>query len=299
MGSKIRLIVILGIILVAGYASFSSSASPEEIISKNVPKAEKQISALNDKLTKGQIPNAYRLEKYLDYLQQNHPEHQVIANEFRQELSANNPRIKRFQERLDDVRYTDMPDTKTVQELDAILAGTTADIYNESYIDLLNTVSDLTGNAQPRVNLSDPRSSDSVYQAGNGAHLVGNENYGHWLSFANDKTWIWKGALAGTALYGTYKFSQWSRDRGWSYYNDHGRGLFGSSTARNFLSGYQGRTNNMFKPSSYASPIMGAKSRSCSGSNRYSNSSSCNSNTYYGSHRNSNKSRNRGFFGGK
>ena len=286
----------MGIIIVAGYASFSSHASPAEVVKKNLPKAEKQISVLNDKLAKGQIPNAYRLEKYLDYLEQNHPEHQTIVNEFRQEMNADNPRIKRFKERIDDVRFTDVPTTQTVQELDAILAGTTPDIYNESYIDLLNTVSDLTGNAQPRVNLADPKMSDSVYQSGNGAHLVGNENYGHWLSFANDKTWIWKGALAGTALYGTYKFSQWSRDRGWSYYNDHGRGLFGSSTARNFLSGYQGRSNNMFKPASYASPIMGARGKSC---NRSSSSSNRCDNSYYGSHRNSYKSRNRGFFGGK
>ena len=304
MRSNRKVVIIIAIILgFIGYQFFSNKTSGAAgFIEKNLPVAEMQIANLNDQLKNDQLKNAVKLKTYLATLGNGSHEHAAVGAEFIKETKPNSPSIQAFKNRLDDVRYAEKQGTTEAAELEAILLGTKPEVFNESFIDILNTVSDLTANTVPRVAMPGNKAAGAdLYTNGAGAHLVGNERFGHWANTGGDKTWVWQGLLAGSALYGACKFSQWSKRRGWSYYNDTGRGLFGSSSARR-SAGYMPKTNSLFRPSAVTQNFMGSN---CNSRFSGSRSSGCNSdsNGYYGrnnfrsSHRNS--SRSRGGFGGK
>jgi len=307
MKFKSKLLILLCVGL--GYFIYNFNAkmanTAQRAVENLMPQAEQQIDTLNQALANAKIPRANQLKKYIGYMVKRFPEHNAIAKVLFQETKANSPAILNFRQRIVAVKNTTEAGSAnegTAKEINSIIIGTKPEVFDRSFVDLINTASDLMGNKLPRVYLSkSEQASKELYKDGLGAHLVGNENYGQWQGKGNNKTWIWQGALAGTALYSAYKFSQWSSRRGWSYYNDMGRNLYGTSSAKSFAGSFRQKSNRMFKPSQYARSVQSNK---CKGLTKQM-SSMCSSNEkyygarYQGSHRNSTSARSRGNYGGK
>ncbi len=290
-----------------------------------------QLNSLIKALNSGEISNASILKIYASKLKAQKPEFAELTEQFSKMAKADNPTINDFKRRLKLVREqpNSLGDQQAViQELSALLSGTKKEMYGDSLLDVINTIADLSDGALPR--LQTPAKAKDELAA---SQLVGNPQYGHWQQDSGGQSfWAWYGqyALISSLLGGNrYGYNNWSYNRGWSHYNDYGRGRYSSSSQRSKYDSIQkknapslkqygkrtGRTQSSYSNkrsnSKYASTLKrrattaakAARYKSSYGgstSRRGSSSASRNSNSSrYGSSSRSNSYSSRSRFGGK
>lgn len=256
MGGSILLVAFfIGInLFMEGIIGSSGGPDQKAMAATLVAQGTRQINALNDSLSNDRVPNAVKLRDYAQKLAAQDNKYLPIAREMASYTMPDNLKIKDFNARLETLRGSPVTDD-TIERLNAVVVGTRPEVYNESYIDMINTLADLSGGALPHVALPDPSrmlKSNNIYQNGPGARLVGNEMFGEWRpDGAGGKEWAWYGMAATGLFYAGYRHAQWKASRPWSYYNDIGRGLYGTKTARALRSGYTMRENSGFMPSAF------------------------------------------------
>ena len=102
-------------------------------------------------------------------------------------------------------------------------------VFNDSLIDVINVLADLSNGKLPRMKISQTEGKSAQ---GAGSHLVGNPRYGNWRRNSSGQSfWVFYGqyAMMRSLFFrpGPYYYSSWYRGRGWSYYGDVGRNYYG------------------------------------------------------------------------
>ncbi|MDQ7014924.1 MAG: hypothetical protein Q9N68_00960 [Gammaproteobacteria bacterium] len=198
-----------------------------------------QLNSLANKLDQGRLSNALLIKHYAKKLRQQKPELDEIIGQLEKDATSRGPNFQSLKQRLSALKLN--PDNKSqylpaAQELDALTAASDPLIYNDSLQDVVNTLADLSSGTLPRVNVPKQATSNTVA----GSPLVGNPNYGSWVSNSNGGGfWQWYGQYRllsdVVGLFGSRQrigYDNWNRSRHNSYYNDWGRGAYGTAGDR-------------------------------------------------------------------
>jgi len=299
------------IVLWIGISLSGCSDSTTEKIKAMQIIVKRQMDDLSTKLEHRQLKNAILLDSYISQLQVSKPETREFLGILKQEIEAKGSSMKAFRERFDTAnRQYEQGANKDVllDEYYALTQATNPAIFNDSLIDQINVVADLSEGILPRIN-APPRNARDENQIP-GSQLIGNPKYGNWQSRSNGTSfWVWYGQyrLLSSLFYRPVYYHGWYNNRSWSYYNDYGRDIYSSRAQRNSLSNvHQGSQRQLkqygaksgARTSSYAkssSPTRTNSQFTPSGATKQ--ASSRRASSYSGSHRSG--SRSRGSYGGK
>jgi hypothetical protein len=305
----------------------NTQSSTKKDIKQLKSRIQRQITYLNDALDNKQLRNALLLDSYAKQLKKLKPELRELADSFGKDARSSGPAIQTFQSRLDKIENDPKAfasKKEILLELKRINQGLNPEIYNDSLLDLVNAIADLSGDTLKRVQIEANATDGQPPRAG--SQLVGNPGYGSWQNRNGSSMWIWFAAYTMLGRHHRpYYYGSWHYNRPWSYYNDYGRGIYSSGADRQRhtttrkandrqVKSYGARTgrrtstfqrkNARFRPSSSTRKANVAASRYASSTTRnrprtMSNSRSTKSrnNPYASSHRRSTRSRSS--YGGK
>ncbi|MDQ7073637.1 MAG: hypothetical protein Q9O24_00335 [Gammaproteobacteria bacterium] len=234
-GSAMHLFLLIFLLLLLSGCSNKYA----EDIQKRHSFVKSQLNALENKLDRGSLSNALLIKHYAKKLRQQKPELDEIVSQLEKDATSRGANFQSLKQRLSALNQS--PDNKNqylpvAQELDALTAATDPLVYNDSLQDVVNTLADLSGGTLPRVNVPKQATSSNVA----GSQLVGNPNYGSWVNNSSGGGfWQWYGQYRllsdVVGMFGSRQrigYDNWNRSRHNSYYNDWGRGAYGTAGDR-------------------------------------------------------------------
>lgn len=221
--------------LAFGMAALLLSAcepSPQELVEQQYGEAVKRVTELANQMGAGRIRNARLVRQYAVYVSKKRPDVAQIAEELGKEGTPRGLAYKSLADRLNKIDRKPKDEKaadKTIDELLRVQAAADPAVFNDSLIDVINVLADMSQGKLPRMNI--PRSQKPAKE-GAGSHLVGNPRYGSWRTDnSGNSFWAWYGqyAMFRTIFGGPrYSYGSWYGNRGWSYYGDVGRHYYGS-----------------------------------------------------------------------
>ena len=207
-----------------------------------------KLSALGSRINAGALPNTVLIATYADKLAQAKPDLKPVAEVLRLDATTKGPLYRGLAARL--AAVSDAPNNKReflpiIQELDSLNGATDQIIFNDSLLDVVNTLADLSGGELARINI--PPNAETANVGSNpvaGSYLVGNPAYGRWNTNSSGRSfWVFYGQyrLFSDLVWGPryhrgplYYNSWYGGSNRYSYYNDYGRGTYGRATDRSF-----------------------------------------------------------------
>lgn len=222
--------------VILSFAAASLSAcgpSPQELVDQQVKQVQSRVALLGKQLADGRLRNANMVRQYALYIMQNQPDVKEIAEQLGAEGTVRGLAYNSLNDRLKNVDKKPKDDKAADKALDELLRiGAAADpsVFDDSLIDVVNVLADMSNGKLPRLNT--PRDQQRP-KDGAGSHLVGNPRYGHWQTDSTGNSfWVWYGryALFRDVFWGPsrYYYHDWYPRRGWSYYGDVGRHYYGT-----------------------------------------------------------------------
>ena len=208
-----------------------------------------KLDVLGSKISAGELVNALLIGTYADTLAQAKPELKPVAGLLRKDATTSGPLYQGLKKRL--AAVVDTPGNKEefasiTEELFSVDAAADPAIFNDSLLDVVNTLADLSGGELARVNIpKDARTANIQGNAVPGSYLVGNPSYGRWQSNSSGRSfWVFYGQyrlfsdlLGGRRGYhrGPIHYDSWYGGANrYSYYNDYGRSTYGGRADRGF-----------------------------------------------------------------
>ena len=202
-----------------------------EDIQQQQKQVDQQLSSLKTELDRGSLRNALIVKSYASKLKSIDPSLSEVADVLQSDATSNGTLYRSLEKRAQAVNKN--PEKKeaymaAADELNSIYAASDPIIFNESLIDLVNTLSDLSGGQLSRVNI--PKSAATQAAAVPGSYLVGNPSYGQWSNDSSGNSfWSWYGKYAMfSSLMRPVLYGSWYGQPRYSYYHDYGRSSYGS-----------------------------------------------------------------------
>ncbi len=190
------------------------------------------VRNLGAALDGGRIRNANIVKQYARIVRRDRPDVAALADELSKEATTRGLAYASLAGRLDRINLSPADQKEadeSMEELLRIEAASDAVVFNDSLIDVVNVLADLSDGKLSRLQI--PRSEPRP-DAGPGSHLVGNPRYGEWRQGSGGSFWQFYGqyALMRDLFFGpsTYYHRDWYPNRGWSYYGDVGRHYYGT-----------------------------------------------------------------------
>jgi len=254
-----------------------------------------KLNALGSKINAGELANILLIANYAAKLAQSKPDLEPVAGLLRQDATTSGPLYQGLKGRLAAVK--DEPASKNeflsiIGELDSLNAATDPIIFNDSLIDVVNTLADLSGGELARINI--PQNALAANVQGNpvaGSYLVGNPSYGRWSSDSGGRSfWVFYGQyrLFSDVLFGRgyhrgpiYYNGWYGGANRYSYYNDYGRGTYGRASDRRST---RARRSDM-RSKGLTSPTPAKRYGSAAGNKRVSTYAAARSNRAQGASR--------------
>ena len=298
-----------------------SSNGKEKEYNKQIEVARAKIisnlATLKDKLQNKELRNYKILLEYQRYLLDKKPEISSIVNVLVDDVKPTGSVISNYEERLDATQQ-DLPSDidklqNILEETQKLESATDFNIYNDSLIDVVNTLAEMSDGTLPKIGQDNNNATTQV-----GSSLVGNPQYGSWqTSSSGTSFWAWYGMysmFSNIFSPSPFLYHNWYYNRPFSYYNDYGRNMYaskkditrhskvksrnelftrkyGKQTGRNY-SAYQNKTSNSVSRTS--NRVRNKSSYSIN--NRSSSKNIRNRSSYHSSYRNRSRTR---FFRGK
>jgi hypothetical protein len=243
--------------------------SGEAEVESALQKTQGQLQQLAAALGAGKIRNATIIKQYGLVLKASRPELVPLLVELEKDATTMGPVYQSLQQ-----RYAAVKDnleqfgnwTDKVQELQAIQNAANLAIYNDALSDTVNVIADLSQGELARVNAISQEAEQKANGAKNygaGSQYIGNPHYGHWSQGSGGSFWAWYGQYRFfSSMFGGQRqyYNDWGRNRGYSYYNDVGRGNYTSRSQRASQSAVDNRARKQFgSKGNYRSPY--SKSR--------------------------------------
>ncbi len=224
-----------------------------EDIQQSQKAVDTRLATLKNELDRGSLRNALIVKSYASKLRAMDPSLSEIADVIQTDATSRGTLYQSLIKRAQAVNRT--PEKKeayntAANELNNIYVASDPIVFNESLIDLVNTLADLSGGELSRVNI--PKSDTNKSEKVPGSYLVGNPSYGQWSTNSSGGSfWEWYGkyALFSSLIrpsYGYYGrptlFNSWYGQPRYSYYHDYGRSSYGSRQDRQ---GWQKGSSNL------------------------------------------------------
>ncbi len=217
-------------------------------LQQNKTQVEGQIAALGKQLDSGQLANTRLITSYSEQLAKAQPDLKSVTDIMAQDATTTGALYQGLKKRLAQV-----PDTvdnqhsyaPAHQELQSLLAASDPVVFNDSLLDVVNTLADLSNGELPRISI--PRDEDVANVKGSGqvagSYLVGNPSYGQWKTDSSGRSfWEYYGMyrlfsdlFTGPGFHrGPVYHDDWNSGRPrYSYHRDYGRSTYGSAADRN------------------------------------------------------------------
>jgi len=250
----------------------SKQEQTQTTIKQQVTSAESSLNRLGSSIETGAIRNARLLTMYAQVLTQQKPELTRIADLIAEDATRQGPLYQNLVMRLNDVK------AKTVtldnagsllDELSRIQDASKPSLFNDALTDPINVLADMSDGQLARVGAVSQRAEQSAGDGtdyGAGSQMVGNPNYGGWQTGSNGTSfWQWYGMYRMLGdLTGRVQYSNWSKNRRYSYYNDHGRSRYTSPKQGAQQAAVETKTRKSFqrKGQSFSSPYARTRSGS-------------------------------------
>jgi len=219
---------------------------PAEVQKQSAEVSQRLIS-LKRQLDTGRLTNANIAKQYANQLESLNPDLSSVAQSLKNDVTSKGILFENLASRLAAVNPEPQTETEyalALEELNNISVAADPILFNESLIDIVNTLADLSAGALPRINI--PKSSLDQNTPGSsqrvpGSYLVGNPNYGSWqTNSSGNQFWGWYGKYAffsslfmpGYGYGSRIGFNSWYGRPRYSYYNDYGRDAYGTSRDR-------------------------------------------------------------------
>ncbi|PKH05649.1 hypothetical protein [Moritella sp. Urea-trap-13] len=238
-------------------------------INQQVASVESSLSRLGSTIETGSVRNARLLTEYAQVLKQQKPELARIADLIAEDATRKGPLYQNLAMRLNDVKAQTVTLDNSgplLDELMRIEEAAKPSLFNDALTDPINVLADMSDGRLARVGAISQfaeKSAGDGADYGAGSQMVGNPNYGGWQSGSNGTSfWQWYGMYRMLGdLTGRVGYSNWSQNRRYSYYNDHGRSRYTSPKQSVKQAAVETRTRKSFqrKGQSFSSPY--AKTR--------------------------------------
>lgn len=191
-----------------------------------------RVKALGTFLDAGRVRNANIIKQYATLVGRQRPEVLRLTRELAREGTTNGLAYGSLKQRLDKINRSPADEKQAgivFEDLQRIEAATDVVVFNDSLIDVVNVLADLSNGKLPRMQVA---RSEAKSAQGAGSHLVGNPRYGQWRQNSSGQSfWAFYGqyAMMRSLFFSPrpYYYSSWYRNRGWSYYGDVGRNYYG------------------------------------------------------------------------
>ncbi|MDE0728310.1 MAG: hypothetical protein OSB82_17830 [Alphaproteobacteria bacterium] len=237
-----KVIAIPFFLLIAAGLLLSGCSDPElEKAANTLKQAEMELGRLELSLADGSmaaLPNLRYLKQYAEIVRRIEPDMDKLVSTLETEGTTKGGLFTSLKNRLANAkRYFGAEaqasrEAATAVSAEAVaiaLAGKT-DVFNDSLVDVINVLADMSKGKLPKLNFAE--TSDKTMPPTQ--HLVGNPAYGGWQRGSGGGFWVWYGQyrLFSDVLGWNrgYRYNQdyWYRSRSASYYGDVGRHYYGS-----------------------------------------------------------------------
>ena len=262
---------------------------------------QNNLTQLKTELDRKQLPNVLLIEKYADALIQQKPDYNDIAQLLKKEATSEGKNYNKLVTRLAAVNLIPRNEREAeanVQELQMVNNAADPGIYNDSLVDVVNTLASMSDGQLASLNV--PHTTGVGQQSGNA--LVGNPAYGSWQKDSSGTSfWAWYGMYSMFNNFvggGRYNYNSWSSRPNSGYYNNYGRERYGSYNDVSRNRDLSRRHPSQYNKSARTSPRYSKTARRSS-SYGGSRTSSSRSSSYGSSSRSSSYSSSRGFRSGK
>jgi len=221
----------------------SACSDPEfEEASHALNQAEEEVSRLESLLKTtavGFLPNLRYLRQYGEIVRQIEPGLGPLASTLEAEGTVEGGMFTILKTRLASAKQKFTTEANASRkasiavgvEATAITQAAKPDVFNDSLVDVINVLSDMSKGKLPKLNFS--KTNDKTMPPTQ--HLVGNPAYGSWQSRPGGGSfWGWYGQyrlFSDVLGWGRYRYDQnyWYRSRSASYYGDVGRHYYGTN----------------------------------------------------------------------
>ena len=215
------------------FTLFGGSGTVGDLVVREQARVAAKVEDLGRMIDAGRLENVRLVRRYADELRTVRPEVAKAAGELGREATTRGRHFTNLQKRVAAIDVAPRGEdgaTRALDEIVRIEAAADPVVFNDSLIDVLNVLADLSGDRLSRV---EGDVGGAVAVQGAGSHLVGNPVYGRWQQDSSGSSfWVWYGAYAlmGPGFWrpGLYRHDDWYRRRGWSYYGDVGRNYYGT-----------------------------------------------------------------------
>ena len=215
------------------FTLFGGSGTMGDLVVREQARVAAKVEDLGRMIDAGRPANVGLVRRYADEVGRARPDLERTARELAKEATREGRHFAGLEKRIaavDGAPGGDDAATRALDEIVRIEAAADPVVFNDSLIDVLNVLADLSGGRLGRV---EGDVGGTVAARGAGSHLVGNPAYGRWQQDSSGSSfWVWYGAYAllGHAFWrpGPHYYDDWYRRRGWSYYGDVGRNYYGT-----------------------------------------------------------------------
>ena len=225
------------LLIITTLSLFGCGDPVKEQIEQQLPITEKRVAQLGDALSNGHVRNAALINQYADIVMVDKAHLKPLINALRTDATTNGPMYKALLDRINTVKTQPQmfeSSQALYNELLNIYQAADPVLYSDALSDPLNVLADMSDGQLPRINSLSKTQSQQANNAqdfGTGEQLIGNPNYGNWQTGSNGMSfWAWYGmySMMGNVFGRTTSYSDWGRNRNYSYYNDYGRTRYSS-----------------------------------------------------------------------
>ena len=229
-------------LLIAAGLLLSGCSDPElEKATSTFKQAEIELGRLEISLANGsvaELPNLRYLKQYADIVRRIEPDMNELISTLQAEGTTKGGLFTSLKNRLGNAKQYLGKEAQASREAAmavsveaaAIALAAKADIFNDSLVDVINVLADMSKGKLPKLNFAE--TSDKTMPPTQ--HLVGNPAYGSWQRGSGGGFWVWYGQyrlfsdVLGWNRGYHYNQNYWYRSRSASYYGDVGRHYYGS-----------------------------------------------------------------------
>jgi hypothetical protein len=229
-------------LLIAAGLLLSGCSDPElEKAESTFKQAETELGRLENSLASGSadaLPNLRYLKQYGDVVRRLQPDMGELISTLQLEGTTKGGLFTSLQSRLGNAKQRlgkEAPASREAAmavsaEAVAIALAAKTDVFNDSLVDVINVLADMSKGKLPKLNFGE--TSDKTMPPTQ--HLVGNPAYGSWQRGSGGGFWVWYGQyrlfsdVLGWNRGYRYNQNYWYRSRSGSYYGDVGRHYYGS-----------------------------------------------------------------------
>ncbi len=226
-----RVAFALILVAVAGGLAGCGDNFPEKVAQRHA-QVTAQVKQLGVYLDARRVRNANIIKQYAIIVERERPDVVRLTRELAREGTTGGLAYGSLKQRLEKVNRAPQDEKQAgvaFEDLQRIEEAADPVVFNDSLIDVVNVLADLSNGKLPRMQMAQ---SGAKSAQGAGSHLVGNPRYGNWRQNSSGQSfWVFYGqyAMMRSLFFrpGPYYYSSWYRNRGWSYYGDVGRRYYG------------------------------------------------------------------------